>query len=501
MTTAPVIVIGSGLAGLMSALSLASHPVLLVTAGTLGLAGSSPLAQGGIAAALGADDSAALHIADTLAAGDGHCDPTVTAHIIEAAPQAIATLEKYGVCFDRKPDGTYSLGLEAAHARHRIAHVDGDATGAGIMRALIARVLATPSITVWENTKALRLITHEKRVCGVELEGIGPVAGRAIVLATGGTGGLYVATTTPPGNLGQGAALAGRAGAVLADMEFVQFHPTALAVSAQRLPLISEAVRGEGAILVDDRGERFMQHVHGQELAPRDVVARAIGEQIAHGRNVFLDARACLGERFATRFPAIEALLKWHGIDPSSDLIPVKPATHYHMGGVATDCDGRTSLQGLWAVGEAACTGLHGANRLASNSLLEAAVMGLRAGRAIAHEPKVSVPLLAATNAPLSSDASAIRPIVSRSLGLLRNEHELRAAIAALLPLVKTNDAAAVALVMSVAAFERQESRGSHARTDYRSKNEQAQRSFYTFEQAFALAREIAIDQPLSRIA
>ena len=192
MTTAPVIVIGSGLAGLMSALSLASYPVLLVTAGTLGLAGSSPLAQGGIAAALGADDSAALHIADTLAAGDGLCDPTVTAHIIEAAPQAIATLEEYGVCFDRKPDGIYSLGLEAAHARHRIAHVDGDATGAGIMRALIARVLATPSITVRENTKALRLITHEKRVCGVELEGVGPVpvAGCAIVLATGWNGRL-----------------------------------------------------------------------------------------------------------------------------------------------------------------------------------------------------------------------------------------------------------------------------------------------------------------------
>lgn len=501
MSAAPVIVIGSGLGGLITALSLAPHPVLLVTAGSLGLAGSSPLAQGGIAAALGTDDSASLHIADTLAAGDGLCDAKVTAHIIKAAPQAIATLEDYGVHFDRKRDGTYDLGREAAHVKHRIAHVDGDATGAGIMHALITRVLATPSISVRENTKALRLITHEGLVCGVELEGIGPVAGCAVILATGGTGGLYEATTTPLGNLGHGAALAGRAGAVLADMEFVQFHPTALAVSAQRLPLISEAVRGEGAILVDDRGVRFMQHVHGQELAPRDVVARAIGGHLTHGRKVFLDARAALGKRFTTRFPAIDALLKHHGIDPSCDLIPVKPATHYHMGGVATDRDGRTSLPGLWAVGEAACTGLHGANRLASNSLLEAVVMGLRAGCAIAQEPEVSLPLLEATKAPLSGDAAAIRPIVSRALGLLRHEHELRSAIAALLPLVKTNDEAAVALVMSVAAFQRQESRGSHARTDYRSKSDEAQRSFYTFEQAFALAHEIATAQPLSRIA
>ncbi|GLU28483.1 L-aspartate oxidase [Brucella sp. NBRC 12950] len=501
MSIAPVIVIGSGLAGLMTALSLAPYPVLLVTAGPLGLAGSSPLAQGGIAVALGEDDSAALHIADTLAAGDGLCDARVATHIIEAAPQAIASLERYGVFFDRRSDGAYSLGLEAAHGRHRIVHVDGDATGAGIMRALIARILATPSITVRENKKAQRLITHEQRICGVELEGEGPVAGCAVVLATGGAGGLYEATTTPPGNLGQGAALAGRAGAILADMEFVQFHPTALAVPSQRLPLISEAVRGEGAILIDDRGHRFMQNVHGQELAPRDVVARAIGEQLAHGRNVFLDARASLGKHFASRFPAIDALLRRHGIDPSCDLIPVKPAAHYHMGGVASDPDGRTSLPGLWAVGEAACTGLHGANRLASNSLLEAAVMGLRVGRAIAKEPKVSVPLLASTTAPLSSDASAVRPIVSRALGLLRSGHELRTAIAPLLRLANTNDAAAVALVMSVAAFERKESRGSHARTDYHSKHERAQRSFHTFEQAFALAREITTSQPLSRIA
>ncbi|HWT61374.1 MAG TPA: FAD-binding protein, partial [Ochrobactrum sp.] len=303
------------------------------------------------------------------------------------------------------------------------------------------------------------------------------------------------------GNLGQGAALAGRAGAVLADMEFVQFHPTALAVSASRLPLISEAVRGEGAILVNDRGERFMQDIPGQELAARDVVARAIGQQLAQGRKVFLDACASLGKRFATRFPGIDALCKQYGIDPSCDLMPVRPATHYHMGGVATDGDGRSTLPGLWAVGEAACTGLHGANRLASNSLLEAAVMGLRAGRAIASTPHTATLPLALKATSSSSNLPYVRSIASRYLGLLRDDEGLRSAITALLPLAETDDAAAVALIMSVAAFERCESRGSHARTDYPEKSAQPKRSCYSFEQAFAVVREIALPEPLSRIA
>ncbi|MFD2651230.1 L-aspartate oxidase [Brucella rhizosphaerae] len=501
MSAAPVIVIGSGLAGLMTALTIAPQPVMLVTAGTFGCDGSSTLAQGGIAASLGEDDRPAFHLADTLAAGDGLCEASVAADIIEAAAETIAVLENYGVYFDKRPDGSYALGLEAAHSRHRIAHVDGDATGAGIMRVLAAKVRTTPSITVKENTRALRLIKQDGRVAGVDLEGVGPVAAFAVVLATGGVGGLYEATTTPLGNLGQGAALAGRAGAVLADMEFVQFHPTALAVSASRLPLISEAVRGEGAILVNDRSERFMRDIPGQELAARDVVARAIGRELAQGRKVFLDARSSLGAGFATRFPGIDALCKQYGINPACDLMPVRPATHYHMGGVATDGAGRTSLPGLWAVGEAACTGLHGANRLASNSLLEAAVMGLRAGHAIACAPHAVALPVAPVAASSSSSLPYVRSIASRHLGLLRDEDGLRAAIAALLPLAQTDDAAVVALVMSVAAFERHESRGSHARTDYPGKSAAAERSFYTFENAFALAREIALPEPLSRTA
>lgn len=503
--TAPVLVIGSGLAGLMTALTLSPQPVLLVTAGSLGLSGSSTLAQGGIAASVGADDSAALHLADTIAAGDGLCDAGVAAEIIAAGVKVVAALEAHGVRFDRKADGSFSLGLEAAHSRHRIVHVDGDATGAGIMHALTAKVLATPSITVMENTRALRLIRQDGRIVGACLENVGPVAARAVVLATGGIGGLYYATTTPLGNVGQGAilgaALAGRAGAVLADMEFVQFHPTALDVSAPRLPLISEAVRGEGAQLVNDRGERFMADIPGRELAPRDVVARAIDRQLAQGRKVYLDARAALGARFATRFPGVDALCKQHGIDPSRDLIPVRPATHYHMGGIKTDADGRSSLPGLWAVGEAACTGLHGANRLASNSLLEAAVMGLRAARALCDEDGVAVRHPVPVCLSQCADPEPVRRVVSSHLGLLRDEEGLRSAITTLLPFVEADDAAAVALVAAVAAFERCESRGSHARTDHPAKSGASARSFFTFPAAFALAREIAAPHPVTRTA
>ncbi|WP_273792154.1 L-aspartate oxidase [Brucella anthropi] len=499
MNTSQILVIGSGLAGLMTALTLSPQPVLLVTAGSLGLSGSSALAQGGIAASVGVNDSAALHLADTLAAGDGLCDTAVAEEIIGAGAQVVAALEAFGVHFDRKADGSFSLGLEAAHSRHRIVHVDGDATGAGIMRALTAKALATPSITVMENTRAFRLIRQDGRIVGAHLENVGPVAARTVVLATGGIGGLYKTTTTPLGNLGQGAALAGRAGAVLADMEFVQFHPTALAVSAPRLPLVSEAVRGEGSILVNDRGEQFMADIPGRELAPRDVVARAIGSEIAQGRRVFLDARAALGARFATRFPGIDGLCKLHGIDPSSDLIPIKPATHYHMGGIRTDADGRSSLPGLWAVGEAACTGLHGANRLASNSLLEAAAMSLRAARALMEEELIDVRHTLRVSLPHHTDPEPVRRVVSSHLGLLRDEEGLRSAISTLLPFAETDDAAAVALVAAVAAFERRESRGGHTRTDYLQTDKLAKRRFYTFETAFALARGITAPGYLSQ--
>ncbi|WP_343313606.1 L-aspartate oxidase [Brucella sp. BE17] len=501
MSDRPVLIIGSGVAGLMTALTLAPQPVQLVTAGTLGQSGSSALAQGGIAASLGFQDSPAQHLSDTLMAGDGLCDRGVAADIIGASPEIIAALESHGVHFDRKADGSYALGLEAAHGRHRIVHVDGDATGAGIMRVLTQKVWAAPSITVMENTLAVDLVKQDGHVVGAWLEAVGFFTARAVVLATGGMGGLYAATTTPPGNLGQGAALAGRAGAVLADMEFMQFHPTALAVDLPRLPLISEAVRGEGAILVNQHGQRFMADVAGQELAPRDVVARAIGAEIAQGNRVFLDARAALGKNFTKRFPAIDHLCKAHGFDPAHDMIPVRPAAHYHMGGVRADAYGRTSLPGLWAVGEAAATGLHGANRLASNSLLEAAFMGLRAARMIAGEGAVTAPLRGFGFRPRTANLALIRSVVSRHLGLLRDAESLRLAISTLLASANNDDAAAVALVAAVAAFERCETRGAHARIDYPQKNATALRSHLTIETAFAKACDIAACERLSRSA
>jgi L-aspartate oxidase len=507
LTGRPVIV-GSGLAGLMTALTLAPEPVVIVTRAALGAETSSAWAQGGIAASLGADDCAELHLTDTLAAGDGLCDPIVAAGIVADAPAAIAALERAGVRFDKTADGSFSLGLEAAHSRRRIVHAEGDGSGAAIVRALVDAVAATPSITVLEGLEARRILTDEAGVTGLVCSGengavILPT--RRIVLATGGIGGLYEATTNPMGNFGQGIMLAARAGAELADMEFVQFHPTALDSRRRPLALVSEAVRGEGAVLVNERGERFMAGIAGAELAPRDVVARSISAELARGGKVFLDARAALGNRFATRFPVIDALCREAGLDAASQPIPVRPAVHYHMGGVATDAVGRSYVAGLWVVGEAASTGLHGANRLASNSLLEAAVMGMRAARDIlaAGAAKSSTAEIAGM-LPAAAEPSLVRPIVSRHLGVLRNGGAIHGAVASLLPLAENDgpasDPAIVALLIAVFASLRGESRGAHARTDFPLKRAEAARRKMTLTDALEIARATA-SHPLARSA
>ena len=365
----------------MTALHMAPCPVVVLSPAPLGMEASSAWAQGGVAASVGVDDAAEFHVEDTIAASDGLCDVDATRRILGGASDAIANLVAIGARFDRTDAGAFALGLEAAHSRRRIVHAAGDATGREIMRAVVAAVRACPSITVVEGVAARRLLLRDGRIVGVLAARGGDVAATPLVLptsrvviATGGIGGLFAQSTNPAGCFGSGLALAARAGAALSDLEFVQFHPTALDAPGTPVALVSEAVRGEGARLIDETGRRFMAGIPGQELAPRDVVARAIWAQHQAGHQVYLDTRGLIPSGFAGRFPTIAAACHAHGIDPDREPIPVRTVEHYHMGGIAVDAGGRSSVEGLWACGEAARTGLHGANRLASNSLLEAMV-------------------------------------------------------------------------------------------------------------------------------
>jgi L-aspartate oxidase len=497
--TGSCIIIGGGLAGLTTALSLAPRPVILLSKAALGFESSSVLAQGGIAASLGPDDDFSLHLADTLRAGDGLCDESVARAILTAAPAAIDELVQRGVPFDCNGEGKLTLSLEAAHSRRRIVHAGGDSSGREIMRSLTRLARETPSITLIEGLAARRLLVEENTVTGVVAEntrGLLVFATERAVIATGGVGGLYGYGTNPAGSWGEGLALAARAGAALADLEFIQFHPTALDSVSFPLKLISETVRGEGAILIDETGRRFMAGVPGAELAPRDVVARAVWRHMAAGHRVFLDARVVPDLDFSRRFPAITGYCQAAGIDPVTQPIPIRPAAHYHMGGIAVDLAGRTSVEGLSACGEAACTGLHGANRLASNSLLEAAVCGRLVAESIAvttsnrrRKPRAEVARVAA------SDPYPVRKILSRAAGVLRDRDGLEAAAAELLPLAlnrgEASDPACVALMIVIAALRRRESRGAHARTDFPSRAAYAQRTRLYLNEALEAAREI----------
>ena len=494
-----IVIVGAGVAGLTTALALAPRPVVVLSRAPLGAEGSTLLAQGGMAAALGPDDSCALHAADTLAAGDGLCDPGIVELFARAAPGAVENLARLGVRFDRTLDGDYALGLEAAHARRRIAHAGGDGAGREILRALVTAVRATPSIAVLEELEARRLVVEGGEARGVVAVGpSGPalLSAQAVVIATGGIGGLYGASTNPLGSFGQGLALAARAGAELADLEFVQFHPTALDVSVRPTPLVSEAVRGDGAILVDETGRRFMADVPGAELAPRDVVARAIAAERARGRRTFLDARAAIGARFPERFPVIAAACRTAGVDPMREPIPVRPAQHYHMGGIAVDGEGRSSIAGLWACGEAACTGLHGANRLASNSLTEAAVFGVIVARSIEAAPPRAPARLQRALAPIAADPTAVRPLLTPAAGVTRDGATLAAAIGPLAALAASAsaaaDPAAVALMIAVAALKREHSVGAHSRIDCPARPSAPRRLRLTLADALAEAAALA---------
>ncbi|MBS0212541.1 MAG: FAD-dependent oxidoreductase [Proteobacteria bacterium] len=386
---APIVIVGAGIAGLATALAVAPARVLLLNRGSGQGKPASAMAQGGIAAAMGIGDEPRAHAHDTLVAGAFHNDAAVVNWLCAQAPATIGWLERQGVAFDRDADGRLQLGREGGHGVARIVHSGGDATGEMLMRALRERAKAAAHVTWRDGVDVDALLLRGEAARGVRVRDVGGTAceipARAVVLATGGIGALFARTSNPPGADGAGLALGMAAGARARDLEFVQFHPTALDVPAAHcLPLITEALRGAGARLIDAQGRYLMDGVDARgDLAPRDIVSRAVWRAQHEGRQALLDAREVAGD-WSRRFPTVLAACLAHGVDPRREPIPVTPAAHFHMGGLAVDLNGNTSVPGLHAVGEVACNGVHGANRLASNSLLEGVACGRRLGAALA---------------------------------------------------------------------------------------------------------------------
>ena len=493
------LIIGAGVAGLRAAIEACSHGRVLLVCKDLVEESSTWYAQGGIAAVFDPNDSLQAHINDTLATGSGLCDKNVVELVVGSGPDLIRELLDWGTAFDRDGD-RLALAREGGHSASRIVHGHGDATGKALAQCLIQRIKQQKGIRLLEKTFVVDLLSHQGRCVGALIsqpgKELGLIWAKRIILAGGGLGQMYRETTNPVGATGGGYALAYRAGARLADMEMVQFHPTTLYVAGASRTLISEAVRGEGAKLVDHKGSRFMPDYHPRaELAPRDIVSRAILQHMAKiGRtNVFLDVRHIGPKKFRQRFPQISAVCESFDIAPGEDLIPVRPSAHYMIGGVATDMQGRTSIENLYACGEAAATGLHGANRLGSNSLLEGLVFGRIAGRHAAksaqraEEHLVPLPLSGKvvpshkTRLDLPDVRNSLRSLLWRNVGVEREATHLSEAIEIIefwsrYVMDKVFDDSAgwecqnmltTARIMTAAALARQESRGVHYRSDF----------------------------------
>lgn len=510
--TQRIVIVGAGLGALYAALELAPRPVLMISPEPLGFGASSAWAQGGVAAAMDNTDSPEAHAKDTVVAGAGTVDSDVANMVTSHAREHILDLTELGTPFDRGPDGGYVMSREAAHSRARVVRVQGDQAGRQIMETLIEQVRATPSIQILEHTLALQLETDANRVTGVWIERAGeasePVLVRApaVLLAGGGSGGLYAVTTNPPRIRGQVIGFAARAGATIGDPEFVQFHPTAFDVDEDPAPLATEALRGDGATLINADGERFMLDVHPDaELAPRDIVARAIFAQTQAGMRPMLDTRDALGSEVLTRFPSVAETCARAGIDPAKDPIPVTTAAHYHMGGVDTDMNGRASLDGLWVCGEASSTGLHGANRLASNGLLEALVYARTAAQDIAQTlpvakdvPPVDIVFTDGGALPDPKAVAELRQTMTDHVGVRRNADGLKTALRTIARLEHDNPATgfqnmtATATLIAAAALQRAESRGGHYRDDFPETDpEMAERTHITLKQALKIRDDV----------
>ncbi|GIK49697.1 MAG: L-aspartate oxidase [Hyphomonadaceae bacterium] len=484
-----ILIVGAGLAGLFLALKLAPRRVTVLSQAPLGQAASSAWAQGGLAAALAPEDNPELHAQDTIAAGAGLVDPAVARLLAKEGPARVVDLVTLGVPFDRTPEGELAQSLEAAHSRPRVVRVSGDLAGKAIMDALIAAARSAPHVRIVENERARVLLRDASgRICGAACESGARFEAGETILATGGAGGLYAVTTNPVEAQGQGFAMAARAGALIADPEFMQFHPTAIDIGRDPAPLATEALRGEGAHLVNARGESFVA-----DLAPRDVVARAIHLERAAGRGAFLDARKAVGAAFPHHFPTVFAACMSAGLDPREQPIPVAPAAHYHMGGVVTDIWGRTTLDGLWAVGECASTGAHGANRLASNSLLEAVVFAHRiAERLRDADTPAPLPLEHEPAPPALPDAprAELRRLMQAHASVVRDAAGLTQALDRVCALCDAHGPAhplVAARFILTAALARKESRGAHFRSDFPNAAE-PHRSFLTRNDAAAAA-------------